>query len=115
DRVSAFALAASARRPLSAPHGESDDQPAQSMTRRLVRSPFGDHQLVVPPPWPDGPLGRVDDAFQEICLKTDALYPLIKSRPDVAREVLLALLVQPPRPKYPFDTDTLQLFEDLEI
>ncbi len=49
------------------------------------------------PPWPDGPKGRVDSAFQNICLNTDALYPLIVSNPDVAQEIILALLIEHPR------------------
>jgi len=49
-----------------------------------------------PPPWPDGPRRRVDSAFQNICLNTDALHPLILSHPTLAREIILALLIEHP-------------------
>jgi len=44
--------------------------------------------------WPDGPRGRVDDAFRKVCLTTDALYPLILTAPQSAEEVILALLIE---------------------
>ena len=44
--------------------------------------------------WPDGPKGKVDDAFRKVCLTTDALYPLISTAPQVAEEVILALLIE---------------------
>lgn len=51
------------------------------------------------PPWPDGPNDRVDNDLQEICLETDALYPLILAFPEKAREILLALLIEHPAPR----------------
>jgi energy-coupling factor transporter ATP-binding protein EcfA2 len=53
----------------------------------------------LPPPWPDGPRERVDQAFQEVCLEPECLVPLIQTRPAVAREVLLALLIEHPVPE----------------
>lgn len=49
-------------------------------------------------PWPDGPICRVDHDFQKLCLETDidALYPIIESFPDKAREIILALLIEHP-------------------
>jgi hypothetical protein len=47
--------------------------------------------------WPDGPMRKVDSAFRKVCLTTDALHPLIISNPSIAREVLLALLIEEPR------------------
>lgn len=49
-------------------------------------------------PWPHGPRFRVDASLQEMVLEQpDALVPLIHARPDVARELLLALLISAPR------------------
>lgn len=49
-------------------------------------------------PWPDGPRFRVDDEFAELCFRrTATLVPLMIVRPAVAREVLLALSIEPPR------------------
>lgn len=48
----------------------------------------------VPEPWPDGPKNRVDDAFQKVCLSTDSLLPLIKTRPQIVEEVILALIIE---------------------
>lgn len=45
-------------------------------------------------PWPEGPQYQVDATFREICLKPDALLPLIASAPDVAVETILALLIE---------------------
>lgn len=45
-------------------------------------------------PWPDGPRYSVDRDFQDICLETDALYPLIAAKPQLAKEILLALLIE---------------------
>lgn len=64
----------------------------------------------MPAPWPDGPLGRVDNTFQRVCLENvDALAPLIQARPAVARETILALLIEEPhrRPICPNHLDTL--------
>jgi len=64
----------------------------------------------MPAPWPDGPLGRVDNTFQRVCLEdVGALVPLIQARPAVAREIILALLIEEPhrRPLYPDHLDTL--------
>jgi energy-coupling factor transporter ATP-binding protein EcfA2 len=44
----------------------------------------------------DAPFQAVDPVFREVCLTTDALFPLIKKHPSVAREVSLALLIEVP-------------------
>jgi len=79
DRVVTFALEASGREKSSA---QEED---------------------VPPRWTDGPSRRVDSAFQEICLETDALHPLIVSNPGIAHEVLLALLIEEPKIRHPLE------------
>src|SRR5205807_1213424 len=48
-------------------------------------------------PWPDGPSERVDEAFIQVCLDTPALVPLMRVRPAVALEVLLAVCIEEPQ------------------
>ena len=67
-----------------------------------------------PPPWPDGPRTRVDSAFQNICLNTDALHPLILSNPKIAREIILALLIEHPTPRS-YDNDFSSIRENLGL
>jgi hypothetical protein len=53
------------------------------------------------PPWPLGPRGRVDQEFQDVCVHSPALHRLMRSRPDVASEILLAVLIEgAPREEY---------------
>lgn len=47
-------------------------------------------------PWPHGPGFRVDGALQAAVLEGDALLPLTEALPSVAREALLALLINEP-------------------
>ena len=46
------------------------------------------------PPWPLGPQSRVEAHFRECCMNTSALVPLMRTRPNVASEVLLATLIE---------------------
>lgn len=46
------------------------------------------------PPWPLGPRGRVERHFREYCLHSHALAQLMKERPSVAAEVLLAAMIE---------------------
>ncbi|MGB7099659.1 MAG: hypothetical protein WBD95_12965 [Xanthobacteraceae bacterium] len=46
------------------------------------------------PPWPLGPAGRVDHEFSECCTNAGGLTQLMQTRPDVAAEVLLAILIE---------------------
>ncbi|WP_158791510.1 hypothetical protein [Granulicella sp. L60] len=48
-------------------------------------------------PWPDGPKRRVDEHFRDAVLKTDALQPLMRSRPAIAQEVVLAVCIEEPQ------------------
>ena len=45
------------------------------------------------PPWPLGPQGRVDNTFRDYCLSSNSLTGLMRIRPEVASEFLLALLI----------------------
>src|SRR5690606_20070255 len=48
-------------------------------------------------PWPDGPLARVDEEFQNVVLESSSIHHLYKVRPAIAREVILAALIEEPR------------------
>jgi hypothetical protein len=47
--------------------------------------------------WPDGPRDSVQNAFQEACLETGVFPALVRVRPDVALEVLLAVCIEAPK------------------
>jgi hypothetical protein len=46
------------------------------------------------PPWPLGAKRQVDKDFRQACFKENGLQPLMSARPDVAAEVLLALIIK---------------------
>jgi hypothetical protein len=74
---------------------------------------LGIPQGPIPPPWPDGPRHEPDRSFREDCLTGDAAFPLILANPSIAREVILALLIEvPKRPHY---MSSLPIEEDLSI
>ena len=53
------------------------------------------------PFWPLGPQGEVEHQFSECCRNTNALTPLMRVRPKVAAEVLLATIIEDsPEEKY---------------
>jgi hypothetical protein len=130
NRVIDFALTACARKDPSGPVLERIIEQNQELEERkrevrkdrtnLARKPAFPvmHSLYVeeepPPPWPDGPNRRVDSAFQNICLNTDALHPFILSNPSIAREIILALLIEHPTPRHPYRDDSL-LREDVGL
>jgi hypothetical protein len=72
-----------------------DSHPEQ-VQRRKSQGFFGGFERPLPPPWPDGPSARVSDSFISAVMNTQALTPLIRARPDVAREVLLAVSIEEP-------------------
>lgn len=51
---------------------------------------------VIRGPWPDGPLARVDDEFQSVVLDGSSIHHLYRVRPAIAREVILATLIEAP-------------------
>ncbi len=65
-------------------------------THVQVGRAFGGYQATLPPPWPDGPLARVNQSFIGAVTDTDTLDKLIDARPTVARQVLLACLIEEP-------------------
>ena len=54
-------------------------------------------------PAADGPLWEVSDGFRSAILETPALNGLITARPEVAREVLLAVCIDEPKPSDPYN------------
>jgi hypothetical protein len=102
ERVATFALMASGRKGFPRQESENCDK-TENVKKAKISTISGTYELSIPPPWPDGPSRHVDPVFQEVCLKTDALHPLIMSNPDIALEVLLALLIEEPRARFPFE------------
>jgi hypothetical protein len=111
DEVSQIALELCNRRPepehaairrasAQEEHRKSQEAYAKShpeqVQRRKSHGFFGGFERTLPPQWPDGPSDRVSDSFISAVMNTQALTPLIKARPDVAREVLLAVCIEEP-------------------
>ncbi|HUZ95810.1 MAG TPA: hypothetical protein VMU57_12955 [Edaphobacter sp.] len=61
-------------------------------------------------PATDGPLQDVSDGFRSAVLETPALNALIAARPEVAKEVLLAVCIDEPKPSDPYN-DRFHLLE----
>jgi hypothetical protein len=51
----------------------------------------------LPPRWPLGPSERIDEGVEKVVLSPDGLIPLFRGAPHLAREALVATLIQPPR------------------
>ncbi|MCT0200398.1 hypothetical protein KQ313_12000 [Synechococcus sp. CS-1325] len=47
-------------------------------------------------PWPDGPLRRVDEVFQNVILDSLSIQHLYRVRPSIAVEIILATLIEAP-------------------
>ncbi|MCP6761207.1 MAG: hypothetical protein NHB32_21270 [Fischerella sp. CENA71] len=73
-----------------------DEQEIDPIIFRNFSWEFGDEEEQEPVAWTDGPSQKIHSAFRQVCLTTDAIYPLIIANPSVAREVLLALLIEEP-------------------
>lgn len=104
DAVSDFALRASMRRGI-APHDSTMDDPIM-LPRTLMADPRFDPDEPPPMPWPDGPSAQVDDEFCAAVIAEHGLNALIKVRPEVAREVALAVLIEE-RHRYAWHDDWL--------
>lgn len=75
--------------------------PEQLSMRRYVEVTtnigLGDYSGYYPPPWLDGPARDLHESFQRAVLDNATLAPLMRMRPDAAKEVLLAALIAPPQ------------------
>lgn len=58
---------------------------------RAVPTSISSHRDL--PPWPLGPQGRVDNTFRKYCLNANSLAKLMYLRPEIASELLLAMLI----------------------
>jgi hypothetical protein len=92
ERLEAVALMArtAAERIPRAESANDASQPSQSR----ARTRFGSG--VLRGPWPHGPLARVDDEFRSVVLDSASILPLFRVSPAIAREIVLAVLIEPP-------------------
>lgn len=108
EDVSSLALELCRRRKESPPTAKRRKEAKQRQangrkTARQVSSARGEQPLSflrfgpLLKPWPDGPRSRVDDAFRKVCLNSNALQRMMIFRPSVARVVILALCIEPPK------------------
>lgn len=54
--------------------------------------------------WKHGPYERVDEAFSKVCLNSSSLNNMIDSHPETAKEIILACLIEHPRPVSSYDS-----------
>lgn len=66
---------------------------AKHEARRQIPTSLGSIRESLPP-WPLGASCKVDMDFQEACFKENGIQPLMRARPDIAAEVLLALIIE---------------------
>jgi hypothetical protein len=110
DEVAAWALEMARRRPMNADlrakvkeHSEeraaehrrlmetdAEYRKRHERARSISHFPSG-RKL---PPWPLGPQGRVDRAFEQAVLRSTTFQSLMRARPAAAAEVLLAILIE---------------------
>lgn len=65
------------------------------------------------PPWPLGPQGRVEKGFRDACLDTQALARLMAEKPLIAKEIILATIIEEsPREE---DSERMRLNEGLGL
>ncbi|HEX8524204.1 MAG TPA: hypothetical protein VF669_18260 [Tepidisphaeraceae bacterium] len=73
---------------------------ARHAAGRSTRPPSGQVEeepgVVYAAPWADGPSDRVSDEFRKSVLNVENFIPLATTAPDAAKEVLLAVLINPP-------------------
>jgi len=63
--------------------------------------------------WEHGPYEMVNETFQDVCLNKNALDLMMESYPEIAKEIILALVIEDPREVTSFDTYNLSLIEHL--
>jgi hypothetical protein len=65
--------------------------------RRRTPPPLACSRGELRDPWPDGPRDGVQNAFQEACLDSGAFSALVRTKPDAALEILLAVCIEAPQ------------------
>ena len=112
DQVSQWALEMARRRPLdaaiaaavtehrrrqAAEHEEklrTNDEYRARHERKLASVPTFIPSGRRLPAWPLGPQGRLDHHFRDSCTNGTALVPIMRVRPAVAAELLLAIIIE---------------------
>jgi len=111
DEVAEIALrAANRKQRLIGSSVASEESRIISEDQRIERFVHSASNIKV---WPDGPQTRIDDAFQDAVLKSQVILALFDVRPDIAREIVLATLIEPPREVYWYDD--METLEELAI
>jgi len=107
DEVAAFALDAAER---------TNAAERLRPTHESVMITFGgSYEAEIPPPWTDGPYGRVNESFVRVVLQPDTLGSLIGVKPEIAREVLLAVLIDEPSARDPYEYSSELARDQLDI
>jgi len=95
DAVGDFVLRACARKLTpEIESGEIGKYRAPGTPVRLPSSFHTSYQRPQPNPWEDGPKYRVDGAFQECCLFSNNLIGVMIHKPAIAREAILATIIE---------------------
>jgi len=118
DQSIEFILIACGRQDAPPPPPELAE-PAETLPERYPNLPIPPLGSIFPevaiPPWPDGPRWQIDRHFHDVCLnESHRLMPLMALYPEIARELILALLIREPgmRPK---DWSTNEYYCDYEL
>ena len=120
DEIALFALRLAER--IEGPADEAEVVATPADPSRVPadgwRSRQFDPDEPIPDPWEDGPARPVDRAFQTAVLEGAPLIPLVEACPAVAREVLLAVLLNAPKRRHwgegPFGQGDLDLDTGLQ-
>jgi hypothetical protein len=95
DAIKDFALRASGRLP------RPGKPPVKPEHRPARRQTVPEYTLVkrkrAAKPWKHGPIQEANPHFAKVCLGDDGLSSIVAMAPELASEILLALLIKPPR------------------
>jgi hypothetical protein len=94
DDVREFALKACSRIVPTEEDGDAFEEYSPPGSVTISYSHIYGGERITPEPWPVGPLYRVDDAFRAACLEYGALRVIMEQDPELASEIILALLVE---------------------
>ncbi len=95
DEVAELALLASGRRVIESKDIPEEEADSEVNPLPLAISLFSsiNRNEPHPIPWPDGPRDEVDEEFRKVALTGKDLLSLFEARPEVVREIVLALLI----------------------
>jgi hypothetical protein len=101
EEVSVLCLEIAQRRDLS-PAIKARVEAAHSKSAEETKREAHNSRTTFPPlgsmrdPWPDGPRKRIIQDFRNACLDTGAFSALVRAKPEIALEVLLAVCIEEP-------------------